>query len=119
MKPFLFLFALLLVVSSCAGPIETIESTGPDGKRKVVVSGERKVPGDPVMVKVHLEVPGGQKDFFFEHQATYLTKENCTIVWNSPTTATLTLVMTDGVKQIVDMTLQDSLVHAIKVITPP
>jgi hypothetical protein len=84
MKKLLYLLPfLLLLLNGCAsGPIESFESVSADGTRKILVSGERTSPANPIMIKVKLVIPKGDKEFFFENYASSLTKENTPITWS-------------------------------------
>jgi hypothetical protein len=117
-KLLLLLLPIVLLMTACeSGPIESFESVSADGTRKIVISGERSSPANPIMIKVKLIVPKGEKDFFFENYASSLTKDNAPIVWQDNEHATLTLTASDGVVQTIDIKLLDDEVHAIKRMT--
>lgn len=111
---YLLCVGLMLLVSACGGPIETLEFKSPAGDRSITVKGERQSPAGPIMVTVVLKVPAGEKPFSFEHHAGSLTNENCTAVWENDQHAVLTFTMSDGDQWVVDCYLMDNQIQAIK-----
>lgn len=104
----------IFLVGCSTGPMETIESTSPEGDRSVKITGEVKAPMDPITVTVTLSVPGGDKTFTFNHQANSLTKDNCIVKWETNETGTITLKYDDEGQQVIDMKLSDDQVVAVK-----
>lgn len=106
---------LLLVMAGCQpAVIETISSTSPDGSRKVIVTGEQKAALDPITVTVTLEYKGEPHPFVFNHQASSLTSQNCSIEWLSNEAGKITLLFDDEGSQVIEFIANDEMISAIK-----
>ena len=103
-----------LSLLGCGGPIESFSFSSPDGDRTIDVSGKRESPAGPIIVSVVLKVPGGEKPFSFEHQASSMTKENVTAEWNGNNRCTLTFKMDDNTSWELNCFLLDDRVEAVK-----
>lgn len=110
----LFVGMLLLVMSGCGGPIESMTFKSPEGDRSIDVSGKRESPAGPIVVTVKLTVPAGDKSFSFEHQAQSLTKESVTATWPNNNSCNLSFKLDDGTSWEVEAYLFDDKVEAIK-----
>lgn len=104
----------VLLLASCAGPIESLTFTSPKGDRSISIVGERKLPGDPITLTVTLTIPTLTKTFTFEHQAASLTREKVSAVWVNDHHCDITFTYDDGGTWVLETYLLDDKVQAIR-----
>ena len=108
------LLPLLLVLTACGGPIESMHFDSPAGDRSIDVAGKRESPAGPIIVTMTLTVPAGTKGFSFEHQAGSLTKDNVTATWINNNRCNVTFKHDDGTAWEVETFLLDDKIEAVK-----
>lgn len=108
-------FCLSLLLWGCGeAKIETLESSSPEGNRKITVTGSQEASMDPINVKVAVEVAKGTEEFGFQYQSNEMTKETVTFNWKDNGYCSITFSMADGDNWVVDIAMKDDEVRSKK-----
>lgn len=110
--PLLLLIALTMASCSKA-VIEEINSTSPNGKRTIKITGTQVAPMDPIKYTVHFQVENLKEEFTGQFQAGSMTPKNVKVDWIGDSNGKIILTRDDDTKIVWDFKLGPDRITAI------